>query len=152
MAIVYCCCTVRPDEKCRKSWPTGSPVSSVWNSEYICPTRSISRSKHNFESKSKIFGYGEIPSKNWNRLTNMLLRDLFSIQAIFAFLTGYQPFFYYFWITFYLTPEGSMAFWTPFFLFVLKWLLLRRHVMSFLQIFASKTKTMGCSLKEFHWN
>ena len=89
LAIVYWCCTARHDEKCRPSWP----VSSFWNSEYICPTRSISRSKHNFESKSEIFGYGEIPSKNWNRMTNMLLRDSFSIQAIFAFLTGFQPFF-----------------------------------------------------------
>ena len=93
MAIVYWCCSTRHNEKCRKSWSTGTYVISVRNSEYICPTRSISRSKHNFESNSKIFWNGEIPCKNWNRMTNMLLRDLFSIQAIFAFLTEYQPFF-----------------------------------------------------------
>ena len=100
---MYWCCTARHDEKCRPSWP----VSSFWNSEYICPTRSISRSKHNFESNSEIFWYGEIPRKNWNRMTNMLLRDLLSIQAIFPFFKktfwrGTHPFFYLDYFTLFL--------------------------------------------------
>ena len=92
MAIVYWCCTARHDEKCRKSWSTVTIVSSVRNPEYICPIRSISRSKHYFESKSKILWYGEIARKNWNGVANMLLRDLFSIQAIFDTLTEYLTF------------------------------------------------------------
>jgi len=59
LATVYWCCTVRQQEKCRKSWPTGTHVRSlIPNSEYICKIRKVSRSKLNFESNSKIFRYG----------------------------------------------------------------------------------------------
>ena len=86
MAIAYWCCTARHDEKCRISWFTGTKVSSVRNSEYICPIRSISRSKLNFESKSKIFWYGEAACKNWNGMTNMLLKDV--NPSDFRFIDG----------------------------------------------------------------
>ena len=76
MATVYWCCTVRHQEKCRKSWPTGTHVRSlVPNSEYICEIRKFSRSKHNFESNSKIFRYGEIARKNCDGMSNMLSKD-----------------------------------------------------------------------------
>ena len=46
----------------------------------------------------------------------------------------------------YLTPQGPMAFWTPFFPFGLKWKpLLRRHVMISLKTFALGTKTTSSS-------
>ena len=75
--VMYIRCTSRHQEKCRPSWSTAMEIVSVRNSEYICPIRNILRSKHNFESNSKIFWYGQIARKNWNGMTNILIRDLF---------------------------------------------------------------------------
>ena len=48
-----------------------------------------------------------------------------------------------------LTPGGQMAFWTPFFLFGLKWKsLLRRHVMISVATFSPESKTISSSFME----
>ena len=75
MTIVDWSCTARMYEKCRKSWSTGAHVISVWNSKYICPIGSVSRSKLNLESDSKMCRNGETARKNCNGMTNTLSRD-----------------------------------------------------------------------------
>ena len=75
-ATVYWCCTVRQQEKYRKSWPTGTNVRSlVPKSEYSCEISKVSSSKLNFESNSEIFRYDEIARKNCDGMTDMLLKD-----------------------------------------------------------------------------
>ena len=91
MTIGNWSCTVRIYEKCRKSWSTGAHVISVWNSKYICPTGSISRSKLNLESDSKMCRNGETARKNCNGMTNMLWKDIdcnsnsFSMDSLLNF-------------------------------------------------------------------